>query len=130
MIYTFSSISIVAAVVAAISSFALTANAVPSAAPHVHQRRGDGSVGVYGSTYPYSSGYPYGGFYSGGGAYPYGSFGYGYGIGFPFASSFTNAFNANSNFAHYNDDTMYVNDKDATTAKGNFNSYNNANVIG
>ncbi|KAI9472550.1 hypothetical protein BX667DRAFT_516592 [Coemansia mojavensis] len=59
------------------------------------------------------------------GLYPYG----GYGFGFPFASSFTNAFNANSNFAHFNDDTLYVNDKDATVANNNVNSFNNAKII-
>ncbi|KAJ1830174.1 hypothetical protein LPJ70_006975, partial [Coemansia sp. RSA 2708] len=45
--------------------------------------------------------------------------GCGCGIGFPFASSFTNAFNANNNFANFNDDTLFVNNKDATTANNN-----------
>ncbi|KAJ2845999.1 hypothetical protein IWW36_004553, partial [Coemansia brasiliensis] len=61
------------------------------------------------------------------GFYPYA--GFGYGVGFPFASSFTNAFNANSNFANYNDDTLFVNNQDATTANSNLNTFNNANVI-
>ncbi|KAJ1863899.1 hypothetical protein LPJ78_003748 [Coemansia sp. RSA 989] len=56
--------------------------------------------------------------------------GYGFaGCGFPFTSSFTNAFNANNNFAHFNDDTLYVNDKDATFANNNLNAFNNANVF-
>ncbi|KAJ1860240.1 hypothetical protein LPJ78_005897 [Coemansia sp. RSA 989] len=59
------------------------------------------------------------------GLYPYG----GYGFGFPLASSFTNAFNANSNFANYNDDTLYVNNQDGTVANSNVNNFNNANVI-
>ncbi|KAJ2658683.1 hypothetical protein IW148_004559 [Coemansia sp. RSA 1199] len=59
-----------------------------------------------------------------------GSWGSGYGFGIPFASSATNQFGANNNFAHFNDDTLYVNNKDATTANSNVNSFNNANVIG
>ncbi|PIA12745.1 hypothetical protein COEREDRAFT_12272 [Coemansia reversa NRRL 1564] len=145
MAITFGNIFIVSAV-AVFSSLALTANSMP--APHVHQRRGNDGVGAYGSAYPYGgaglydNAYSYGnagpysslgaynGFYPGDGAYPYGNFGYGYGIGFPYASSFTNTFDANSNFANYNDDTLYVNNKDATAASSNVNSYNNANVIG
>ncbi|KAJ2729190.1 hypothetical protein H4S00_000596 [Coemansia sp. D1744] len=59
----------------------------------------------------------------------------GWGVGgsgfgfFPFATSFTNQFDANNNFAHFNDDTLYVNDKDATVANNNVHSFNNANVI-
>ncbi|KAI9472560.1 hypothetical protein BX667DRAFT_425746 [Coemansia mojavensis] len=60
-----------------------------------------------------------------GGAYP----GFGFGFGFPFAASSTNAFNANNNFAHFNDDTVYVNNKDAVAANNNLNHFNNANVI-
>ncbi|KAJ2383366.1 hypothetical protein H4S02_005334 [Coemansia sp. RSA 2611] len=86
--------------------------------PRLARRGGYDSVGYglgYGGYYPYNS-------------YGYGDIGYG-GIGFPFASSFTNAFNANNNFAHFNDDTLYVNDKDATTANNNVNTFTNANVV-
>ncbi|KAJ2223131.1 hypothetical protein IW143_001137 [Coemansia sp. RSA 520] len=56
----------------------------------------------------------------------FGSSGFGF---FPFASSATNQFGANNNFAHFNDDTLYVNNKDAITANSNVNTFNNANVI-
>ncbi|KAJ1718073.1 hypothetical protein LPJ61_006886 [Coemansia biformis] len=106
--------ALAAAVLAAIT---LTAHAAPVADM---QKRGDlaysglgcGDLG-YGSLG-----------YSGLG---YGGFGYGWGI--PLASSVTNAFNANSNFANYNDDTLYVNNKDATVANSNVNTFNSANVI-
>ncbi|KAJ2498684.1 hypothetical protein GGH96_004116 [Coemansia sp. RSA 1972] len=48
---------------------------------------------------------------------------------FPFATSFTNQFGANNNFAHFNDDTLYVNDKDATVANNNVHNFNNVNTI-
>ncbi|KAJ2723812.1 hypothetical protein H4S00_002409 [Coemansia sp. D1744] len=57
-------------------------------------------------------------------------FGNGWGFGMPFASSATNQFSANNNFANFNDDTLYVNNKDATTANSNVNTFNNANIIG
>ncbi|KAJ2303359.1 hypothetical protein IWW55_002964 [Coemansia sp. RSA 2706] len=101
---------------AAAAALALTASANP--VPHLARRGGYGGVG-------YGSGY---GGYSPYNSYSYGNFGYG-GIGFPFASSFANAFNANNNFAHFNDDTLYVNDKDATTANNNVNTFTNANVV-
>ncbi|PIA17713.1 hypothetical protein COEREDRAFT_7305 [Coemansia reversa NRRL 1564] len=112
MAYSFGTNFIVSAA-AVIFSLALSAKATHAPhASHMHQCRGFTGVGAYG------------------GAYPYGNFGYGNGIGFPYASSFTNAFNADNNYANYNDDTLYINDKDATTANSNVNSYNNANVIG
>ncbi|KAJ1665412.1 hypothetical protein IW140_003381 [Coemansia sp. RSA 1813] len=62
---------------------------------------------------------------------PYGGFGtgYGYGFGFPFASSFTNALNTNFNAANFNDDTLYVNNKDANAVNSNLNTFTNANTI-
>ncbi|KAJ2657311.1 hypothetical protein IW148_005255 [Coemansia sp. RSA 1199] len=64
------------------------------------------------------------------GGWGVGGSGLGSGFGFfPFASSFTNQFDANNNFAHFNDDTLYINDKDATVANNNVHSFNNANVI-
>ncbi|KAJ2455836.1 hypothetical protein EV183_000451 [Coemansia sp. RSA 2336] len=96
----FSSLSTASIVAAA--SLAIAAQAYPT--PHMHARSFVGFPG-FGS-------------------------GCGCGFGFPFASSFTNAFNANNNFAHFNDDTLYVNDKDATTANSNVNNFNNANIIG
>ncbi|KAJ2599373.1 hypothetical protein EV177_007342, partial [Coemansia sp. RSA 1804] len=39
----------------------------------------------------------------------------GFGFGFPIASSFTNALNTNFNAAHFNDDTVYLNNKEANT---------------
>ncbi|KAJ2632119.1 hypothetical protein H4R22_001501 [Coemansia sp. RSA 1290] len=95
----FSSFSIASIIAAA--SLTIAAQAYP--APHMHARSFVG--------------------------YPGFSAGCGCGFRFPFASSFTNAFNANSNFAHFNDDTLYVNDKDATFANKNVNNFNNANTI-
>ncbi|KAJ2615416.1 hypothetical protein GGH99_002879 [Coemansia sp. RSA 1285] len=39
--------------------------------------------------------------------------GRGGGFGIPFASSFTNALNANTNAANFNDNTVYLNNKNA-----------------
>ncbi|KAJ1789770.1 hypothetical protein LPJ59_005280 [Coemansia sp. RSA 2399] len=65
-----------------------------------------------------------------GGVYPYGGYGgYGYGFGFPFASSFTNGLNTNFNAANYNDDTLYVNNKDGNSVNSNLNTFNNANTV-
>ncbi|KAJ1983963.1 hypothetical protein EDC05_006596 [Coemansia umbellata] len=55
--------------------------------------------------------------------------GYGGGFGFPYASSFTNAFNTNTNAANYNDDTLYANSQNANVFNTNTNAYNNANVV-
>ncbi|KAJ1787604.1 hypothetical protein LPJ59_005699 [Coemansia sp. RSA 2399] len=55
--------------------------------------------------------------------------GYGYSFGFPFASSFTNALNSNFNAANYNDDTLYVNNKDANSVSSNLNTFTNANTV-
>ncbi|KAJ1983612.1 hypothetical protein GGI25_004676 [Coemansia spiralis] len=59
----------------------------------------------------------------------YGGYGYGGGFGFPYASSFTNAFDTNTNAANYNDDTLYINNQNANTFNTNTNAYNNANVV-
>ncbi|KAJ2796973.1 hypothetical protein H4R21_004506 [Coemansia helicoidea] len=100
---------------------------------HPHRRSGCSYGGVgYGSV-GYASvgsgGAGYGSVGYGGWGVP----GYGWGYGgagfFPYAASNTNAFNANSNFAHFNDDTLYVNNKDATTASSNVNTFNQANVV-
>ncbi|KAJ1726278.1 hypothetical protein LPJ61_005296 [Coemansia biformis] len=111
--------TLAAAVLAAIT---LTAHAAPVADM---QKRGDlvySGLGYGGLGY---GDLGYGGLgYSGLG---YGGFGYGWGI--PLASSVTNAFNANNNFANFNDDTLYVNNKDATVANSNVNTFNSANVI-
>ncbi|KAJ1734516.1 hypothetical protein LPJ61_001027 [Coemansia biformis] len=61
----------------------------------------------------------------------YGGLGYGWGYGWslPFASSSINAFNANNNFAHFNDDTLFVNNVDSTVSNSNVNAFNSANVV-
>ncbi|KAJ2082272.1 hypothetical protein H4R24_001718 [Coemansia sp. RSA 988] len=105
MAFTFVLSSAVAAATVAFIGMSLSTDAAP--APY--QRRGFAGIGAYNGMYPYS--------------------GFGYGIGFPFATSYTNAFNANSNFANFNDDTIYANNKDATTANNNVNQFNNANII-
>ncbi|KAJ1788700.1 hypothetical protein LPJ59_005493, partial [Coemansia sp. RSA 2399] len=66
----------------------------PAPAANVHVVKRCGGCGGYGG---------YGGY---GGIGGYGGFG-GYWYGFPFASSFTNSLNANTNAANYNDDTLY-----------------------
>ncbi|KAJ2626591.1 hypothetical protein H4R22_004753 [Coemansia sp. RSA 1290] len=104
MAYTLSITSLIA-----VAGLAVATQTYPN--PHTHARRFVGYSGI-GAGYGYA-GFPYGGF----------------GFGFPFASSFTNAFNANNNFAHFNDDTLYVNDKDATVANNNLNTLNNANIV-
>ncbi|KAJ2500303.1 hypothetical protein GGI11_007885 [Coemansia sp. RSA 2049] len=53
----------------------------------------------------------------------------GFGFGFPIASSFTNALNTNFNAAHFNDDTVYLNNKEANTVNSNLNTFTNANVV-
>ncbi|KAJ2777224.1 hypothetical protein H4R18_005252 [Coemansia javaensis] len=110
-------VTILALAAASAAAAAPVVHAAPGA--HLHRRWGCGT-GVF----------PYGGF---GGVYPYGGYGgfggYGYGGFFPFASSVTNDFGANSNFAHFNDDTLYVNNQDATVANNNVHSFNNANVV-
>ncbi|KAJ2556626.1 hypothetical protein EV175_001879 [Coemansia sp. RSA 1933] len=58
----------------------------------------------------------------------WGGYGGGWG-GFPFASSFTNALNANTNAANYNDDTLFVNNNDANAVNSNLNTFNNANTV-
>ncbi|KAJ2709778.1 hypothetical protein H4R19_004076 [Coemansia spiralis] len=104
--------------------------AVASAEPHVHahlHRRGGvgyGTVGVDGVGYGGIGGFDGVGY----GGVGYGGWGWGSGF-FPFAASSTNAFNANSNFANYHDDTLYVNNVDATTANSNVNTFNQANVV-
>ncbi|KAJ1663903.1 hypothetical protein IW140_004244 [Coemansia sp. RSA 1813] len=80
---------------------------------HVHvARRGYGAGFVPGYGIGYGAGY-----------------GGGFGFGFPFASSFTNALNTNFNAASFNDDTLYVNNKDANTVNSNLNTFTNANTI-
>ncbi|KAJ2613289.1 hypothetical protein H4S08_002295 [Coemansia sp. RSA 1365] len=51
------------------------------------------------------------------------------GWGFPFASSFTNNLNSNANCAHFNDDTLYINNKDANSVNRNCNACNSASTI-
>ncbi|KAJ2403305.1 hypothetical protein GGI23_000010 [Coemansia sp. RSA 2559] len=88
---------------------------------HVSRRTyGPGYGSVYGIGPGYGTGYGVG---SGYGA------GYGYAFGFPFASSFTNALNTNFNAANYNDDTLYVNNKDANRVSSNLNTFTNANTV-
>ncbi|KAJ2800468.1 hypothetical protein H4R21_003167 [Coemansia helicoidea] len=99
-----------ALVAAAFAAVALTADVAPVA--DLHRRGGTGAFAGVGY-----------------GAWGYGAPGYGGWGFFPYAASSTNAFNANSNFAHFNDDTLYVNNKDATAANGNVNTFNQANVV-
>ncbi|KAJ2886227.1 hypothetical protein H4R27_000798 [Coemansia aciculifera] len=54
--------------------------------------------------------------------------GYG-GYGFPFASSFTNNFDRNSNRANFNENTLYANNVNANAASDNVHAFTNANVI-
>ncbi|KAJ1998816.1 hypothetical protein GGI04_004839 [Coemansia thaxteri] len=54
--------------------------------------------------------------------------GYG-GFGFPFASSVTTDFDRNANRAHFNDDTLYVNNVNANVANDNVHAFTNANVV-
>ncbi|KAJ1663868.1 hypothetical protein IW140_004546 [Coemansia sp. RSA 1813] len=65
-----------------------------------------------------------------GGCGGWGGFGGGFGgFGFPFASSFTNALNTNNNAAHFNDDTLFVNNRDGNAVNSNFNAFANNNVV-
>ncbi|KAJ2653934.1 hypothetical protein GGH99_007481 [Coemansia sp. RSA 1285] len=50
-------------------------------------------------------------------------------FGIPFASSFTNAVNANTNAAHCNDNTVYLNNKNASQCCNRVNAFTNANVV-
>ncbi|KAJ1726015.1 hypothetical protein LPJ61_005478 [Coemansia biformis] len=114
-------------VLVAVASMALATDGAPTAQPH-KRCGGCGSIGYGGVSY---GGIGYVGAGYGGvgyGGVGYGGLGYG-GWGLPFAASATNAFNANNNFAHFNDDTLYVNNKDATAANNNVNTFNTANVI-
>ncbi|KAJ2356421.1 hypothetical protein GGF43_002088 [Coemansia sp. RSA 2618] len=102
------------AFISAVAALGLAATTMANPVPHMAKRCGGcGGIGYGGVEY---------------GGIGYGGIGYG-SWGIPFASSFTNAFNANNNFAHFNDDTLYVNNKDATTANSNVNTFNNANVV-
>ncbi|KAJ2814068.1 hypothetical protein H4S07_000177 [Coemansia furcata] len=71
----------------------------------------------------------YGGY---GGCGGYGNFG-GYGgyggFGFPFVASATNEFDANSNRANFNENTLYANNVNANAASNNIHAFNNANII-
>ncbi|KAJ2086141.1 hypothetical protein IW138_005895 [Coemansia sp. RSA 986] len=58
-----------------------------------------------------------------------GGFGGWGGFGFPFASSFTNALNTNNNAAHFNDDTLFVNNRDGNAVNSNLNAFTNNNLI-
>ncbi|KAJ2510814.1 hypothetical protein H4217_007680 [Coemansia sp. RSA 1939] len=51
------------------------------------------------------------------------------GFGIPFASSFTNAVNANANAANFNDNTVYLNNKNANKCCNNLNTFTNANNV-
>ncbi|KAJ2775429.1 hypothetical protein IWQ56_000067 [Coemansia nantahalensis] len=119
-----------ALVAAAIAAVALTADVAPVA--DLHRRGGTGAFagvgyGAWGYGAPGYGGWGYG--TPGYGGWGYGAPGYGGWGFFPYAASSTNAFNANSNFAHFNDDTLYVNNKDATAANSNVNTFNQANVV-
>ncbi|KAJ1662682.1 hypothetical protein IW140_005563 [Coemansia sp. RSA 1813] len=111
----------VASIAALLASSALSspvANSGACAHPgHAHiARRGFGPS--YGTGFVPGYGIGYGTGYGGG-----------FGFGFPFASSFTNALNTNFNAANFNDDTLYVNNKDANTVNSNLNTFTNANTI-
>ncbi|KAJ2794965.1 hypothetical protein H4R21_005293 [Coemansia helicoidea] len=105
---------------AALAAVALTAQAAPVA--DLHRRWGTG--GCAGVGY---GGWGYG--VPGYGGWGYGVPGYGGWGYFPFAASSTNAFSASNSFAHFNDDTLYVNNRDATAASSNVNSFSNVNVV-
>ncbi|KAJ2229506.1 hypothetical protein IWW45_006164 [Coemansia sp. RSA 485] len=49
---------------------------------------------------------------------------------FPFAFNSVNAFNKDFFAANFNDDTLYVNNKNANVVSDNVNAFNNVNVIG
>ncbi|KAJ2521645.1 hypothetical protein H4217_001274 [Coemansia sp. RSA 1939] len=96
---------------------------------HVHvTRRQFGYNTGYGAVpgYGVGAGYGIGTGYGVGTGYGIGT---GFGFGFPIASSFTNALNTNFNAAHFNDDTVYLNNKDANTVNSNLNTFTNANVV-
>ncbi|KAJ2461745.1 hypothetical protein GGI02_005626 [Coemansia sp. RSA 2322] len=94
-----------------ISALALT-TVLATATANAHAallKRCGGCSGLYGG---------YGGLYGG-----YGGF------GFPFASSVTTDFDRNANRAHFNDDTLYVNNVNANVANDNVHAFTNANVV-
>ncbi|KAJ2823368.1 hypothetical protein GGI24_003696 [Coemansia furcata] len=64
-----------------------------------------------------------------GGCGGYGGYGGYGGFGFPFVSSFTNDVDANSNFANFNENTLYTNNVNANAASNNIHAFNNANLI-
>ncbi|KAJ2487210.1 hypothetical protein IWW37_005332 [Coemansia sp. RSA 2050] len=68
----------------------------------------------------------YGGYGGCGGYGGYGGYG---GFGFPFAASFTNDFDRNSNRACFNEDTLYANNVHANAACDSVHAFNNANII-
>ncbi|KAJ1998335.1 hypothetical protein H4R26_005499 [Coemansia thaxteri] len=108
-----------------ISALALTtvlATATANAHAALLKRCGgcSGLYGGYGGLYGGYSGL-YGG-YNG----QYGGYG---GFGFPFASSVTTDFDRNANRAHFNDDTLYVNNVNANVANDNVHAFTNANVV-
>ncbi|KAJ2618264.1 hypothetical protein EV177_000114 [Coemansia sp. RSA 1804] len=55
--------------------------------------------------------------------------GRGGGFGIPFASSFTNALNTNTNAANFNDNTVYLNNKNANKCCNSLNTFTNANNV-
>ncbi|KAJ1819909.1 hypothetical protein LPJ60_003504 [Coemansia sp. RSA 2675] len=92
---------------ASLLTFALlatTANAHPQPQPHAHVKRWNG-YGMYGG---------------------YGGYG---GFGLPFAASFTNDFDRNSDCAHFNENTVYSNNVNANAASDNVHAFNHANII-
>ncbi|KAJ2819802.1 hypothetical protein FBU31_005406 [Coemansia sp. 'formosensis'] len=85
------------------------------AGTHVALSKRCGGCGAYGGGY---------GSYGGIGSYS----GYG-GFGFPLVASATNEFDANSNRANFNENTLYANNVNANAASNNIHAFNNANVI-
>ncbi|KAJ2349758.1 hypothetical protein GGH91_000616 [Coemansia sp. RSA 2671] len=84
--------------------------------PHAHVKRWDG-YGMYGG---------YGGYGGMGGYGGYGGYG---GFGFPYAASFTNDFDRNSNYANFLENTFYSNNVNANAASDSVHSFNHANII-
>ncbi|KAJ1783070.1 hypothetical protein LPJ59_006669, partial [Coemansia sp. RSA 2399] len=94
--YTFA-VALLALPAALLAAPTADASSGPAPAANVHVVKRCGGCGGYGG---------YGGIGGYGGYGGIGGYG-GYGYGFPFASSFTNSLNANTNAANYNDDTLY-----------------------